>query len=118
MTNDQLKKLENDLWASANSLRAYGGLKAADYAVPVLGLIFLRFADNKYGHYENEILAEFNKTKGTRRERSIESIALATCGFYLPDYARYDFLLKLSGDKSMAKALSKDIEGNEQKQDE
>ncbi len=48
MTNDQLKKLENDIWASANSLRAYGGIKAADYALPVLGLIFLRFADNKY----------------------------------------------------------------------
>ena len=48
MTNEQLKKLENDLWASANSLRAYGGIKAADYAVPVLGLIFLRFCENKY----------------------------------------------------------------------
>lgn len=118
MTNEQLKKLENDLWASANSLRAYGGIKAADYAVPVLGLIFLRFADNKYGHYEEEILAEFNKTKGTRRERPIESIALAKCGFYLPDYARYDYLLKLSGDKSMAKALRKAMEGIEKHQDE
>ncbi len=118
MTNDQLKKLENDLWASANSLRAYGGIKAADYAVPVLGLIFLRFADNKYGHYEEEILKEFNKTKGTRKERPIESIALAKCGFYLPDYARYDFLLKLSGDKSLAKALRKAMEGIEKNQDE
>lgn len=118
MTNEQLKKLENDLWASANSLRAYGGIKAADYAVPVLGLIFLRFADNKYGHYEDEILAEFNKTKGTRKERPIESIALAKCGFYLPDYARYDYLLKLSGDKSMAKALRKAMEGIEKNQDE
>ncbi len=118
MTNEQLKKLEYDLWASANSLRAYGGIKAADYAVPVLGLIFLRFADNKYGHYEEEILAEFNKTKGTRKERPIESIALAKCGFYLPDYARYDYLLKLSGDKSMAKALRKAMEGIEKNQDE
>lgn len=118
MTNEQLKKLENDLWASANSLRAYGGLKAADYAVPVLGLIFLRYADNKYGQYEQEILTEFNKTKGTRKERPIESIALAKCGFYLPDYARYDYLLKLSGDKSMAKALRKAMEGIEKNQDE
>lgn len=118
MTNEQLKKLENDLWASANSLRAYGGIKAADYAVPVLGLIFLRFADNKYGHYVEEILAEFNKAKGTRKERPIESIALAKCGFYLPDYARYDYLLKLSGDKSMAKALRKAMEGIEKNQDE
>lgn len=93
MTNEQLKKLEKDLWDSANSLRAYGGLKAADYAVPVLGLIFLRFAENKYSHYEPEILNEFNAEKGTRLERPIESIALSKCGFYLPDYACYDYLV-------------------------
>jgi type I restriction enzyme M protein len=51
MTNEQLKKLENDLWTSANSLRAYGSIKAADYTVPVLGLIFLRFADNRYSQF-------------------------------------------------------------------
>lgn len=118
MTNEQLKKLENDLWASANSLRAYGGLKAADYAVPVLGLIFLRFADNKYGHHEAEILREHKADKGTRLERSVESIALAKCGFYLPGYARYDFLLSLPGDESMAKALRRAMEGIEEYQDE
>jgi len=118
MTNEQLKKLENDLWASANSLRAYGGIKAADYAVPVLGLIFLRFADNKYSHFEPEILKEFQADKGTRLERKIESIAIEKCGFYLPDFARYDFLLDLPGDKSMAKALRKAMEGIEEYQDE
>lgn len=118
MTNDQLKKLENDLWASANSLRAYGGLKAADYAVPVLGLIFLRFADNKYSRFETEILKEYKADKGTRMERSIESIALTKCGFYLPDYARYVYLLNLPGDQSMATALRKAMEGIEEYQDE
>ena len=118
MTNDQLKKLEDNLWASANSLRAYGGIKAADYAVPVLGLIFLRFADNKYSHFEAEILKEHEADKGTRLERPIESIALAKCGFYLPDYARYDYLLKLPGDQSLAKALRKAMEGIEEHQDE
>jgi type I restriction enzyme M protein len=118
MTNDQLKKLEDNLWASANSLRAYGGIKAADYAVPVLGLIFLRFADNKYSHFEAEILKEHEADKGTRLERPIESIALAKCGFYLPDYARYDYLLKLPGDQSLAKALRKAMEGIEVHQDE
>ena len=48
MTKKQLKELEDNLWASANALRAYGGWKASDYALPVLELIFLRFADNKY----------------------------------------------------------------------
>ena len=118
MTNDQLKKLENDLWASANSLRAYGGLKAADYAVPVLGLIFLRFADNKYSQFETKILEDHKTDKGTRLERTIEAIALANCGFYLPDYARYDYLLNLPGDLSLAKALRKAMEGIEEYQDE
>lgn len=118
MTNEQLKKLEKDLWDSANSLRAYGGLKAADYAVPVLGLIFLRFAENKYSQYEPEILKEFNSEKGTRLERPIESIALSKCGFYLPDYARYDYLLTLPGDESLAKALRKAMEGIEKYQDD
>lgn len=118
MTNEQLKKLENDLWASANSLRAYGGIKAADYAVPVLGLIFLRFCENKYSQYEAEILTEFESTQGTRLERSVESIALSKCGFYLPDYARYQYLLDLPGDQSMAKALQKAMEGIEEHQDE
>jgi type I restriction enzyme M protein len=118
MTNQQLKKLEKDLWDSANSLRAYGGLKAADYAVPVLGLIFLRFAENKYTHYEPEILKEFNAEKGTRLERPIESIALSKCGFYLPDYARYDYLLTLPGDESLAKKLREAMEGIEKYQDD
>ncbi|MFC6267472.1 type I restriction-modification system subunit M [Frigoriflavimonas asaccharolytica] len=118
MTNEQIKKLEKDLWDSANSLRAYGGLKAADYAVPVLGLIFLRFADNKYSHFEAEILQEFNAEKGTRLERSIESIALSKCGFYLPEYARYDYLLALPEDQSLAKKLREAMEGIEKHQDE
>jgi type I restriction enzyme M protein len=118
MTNEQLKKLENDLWASANSLRAYGGLKAADYAVPVLGLIFLRFAENKYTHYEAEILKEYEADKGTRMERTLSAIALAKCGFYLPDIARYDYLLTLPGDQSLAKALREAMEGIEEYQDE
>ncbi len=118
MTTEQLKKLEKDLWDSANSLRAYGGLKAADYAVPVLGLIFLRFADNKYSHFEPEILEEYNAEKGTRLERTIEAIALSKCGFYLPDYARYDYLLSLPEDQSLAKKLREAMEGIEKYQDD
>jgi len=48
MNKDQLKKLEADLWRSADSLRADSDLKASEYSTPVLGLIFLKFADNRY----------------------------------------------------------------------
>ena len=117
MTNQQLKELEDKLWDSANSLRAYGGIKASDYAVPVLGLIFLKFAENKYSQFEAEIKAEYEQDKGTRMERSIEEIALEKCGFYLPDEARFNYLLNLPGDQSMAKALREAMEGIEKYQD-
>lgn len=71
MNTGELKKLEDNLWDAANSLRAYGGIKASDYAVPVLGLIFLRFADNKYSHAEAAIMTAFAKDKGSRLERPI-----------------------------------------------
>ncbi len=58
MTNEELKKLEDDLWASANNLRANSDLKSSEYATPVLGIIFLKFADNKYSRYEEEIEKE------------------------------------------------------------
>ena len=52
MNKEQLKKLEADLWRAADSLRANSDLKASEYSTPVLGLIFLKFADNKYRQNE------------------------------------------------------------------
>jgi type I restriction enzyme M protein len=118
MTNEQLKRLEDKLWDSANAMRAYGGIKATDYAVPVLGLIFLKFAENKYGQHEPLILETYQKEKGSRKERTIQEIALATCGFYLPDNARYEHLLNLPEKKSMAEALRDAMKGIEEYQDE
>ncbi len=114
MTNDELKKLENKLWDTANSLRAYGGIKASDYAVPVLGLIFLRFADNKYSHAEPEINRIFDQDRGSRLERPIDKVAIEKCGFYLPPHARYDFLLNLPGQVKAAQAIKAAMEGIEQ----
>jgi type I restriction enzyme M protein len=41
-------EIERRLWDAADELRANSKLKAAEYSVPVLGLIFLRFADHKF----------------------------------------------------------------------
>lgn len=105
MNKEQLKKLEADLWRAADALRANSDLKASEYSTPVLGLIFLKFADNKYKQYEAEILAEYQKHKGKRTEKPISDIAIEKCGFYLPDHARYDYLLSLPEEKDIAKAL-------------
>ena len=105
MTPAELKKLEDDLWRSADTLRANSDLKSSEYATPVLGLIFLKFADNKYRQYESEILKEYQKLKGGRREQKLSDIALKKCGFYLPDHARYDYLLTLPEAEDIAAAI-------------
>ena len=105
MTKEQLKKLEADLWTAADNLRANSDLKSSEYSIPVLGIIFLRFADNNYRRHEAAIVAEYQKLKGTRREKTISDIAIEHCGFYLPDHARYDHLLNLPEAKDIAKAL-------------
>lgn len=64
MTNKQLKNLKDTLWTTADQLRANSGLKSTEYAEPILGLIFLRFADVKYSKFEPEIKAEFDSIKG------------------------------------------------------
>ncbi|MBP6236521.1 MAG: N-6 DNA methylase [Saprospiraceae bacterium] len=113
MTNKEFKKLKDDLWLAANKLRADSDLKSNDYSPPVLGIIFLKFADIKYSKFEKEIKAEYEKNKGTRMEAPIEKIALEKCGLYIPDTARYDYLKELSIDKDIDKALiqaMKDIE--------
>lgn len=105
MNKDQLKKLEADLWSAADKLRANSDLKASEYSTPVLGLIFLKFADNNYRRHEAEIIAEYQELKGSRREKPVSEIAIEKCGFYLHDHARYDYLLNLPEEKDIAKAL-------------
>lgn len=114
MNKYQLKKLEADLWSAADKLRANSDLKSSEYATPVLGLIFLKFADNNYRRHETEIHAEYAKLKDTRREKKISDIAIEKCGFYLPDHARYEHLLNLPEEKNIAKALKEAMKAIEE----
>ncbi len=114
MNKAQLKKLEADLWSAADKLRANSDLKSSEYATPVLGLIFLKFADNNYRRHEQAILAEYQQLQGTRREKPVSEIAIEKCGFYLPDHTRYDYLLNLPEEKDIAKALKEAMKAIEE----
>jgi type I restriction enzyme M protein len=114
LNKKQLKQLEDDLWAAADNLRANSDLKASEYSTPVLGLIFLKFADINYRRHEEAILKEYQKLKGSRREKSLNEIAVAKCGFYLPDHARYSHLLNLPESQDIAKAIEKAMEAIEE----
>jgi type I restriction enzyme M protein len=60
MTPADLKHLETQLWKSADDLRANSDLASNEYSTPVLGLIFLKFADGKFKQHLPAIQAEYN----------------------------------------------------------
>ena len=105
MTKEQLKTLEEKLWKAADTLRADSDLKASEYSTPILGLIFLRFASIRFKQVLPEIEKEFETKKGTRNEESIQDIALRICGFYLPEEARYDYLMSLPNETKFDEAI-------------
>jgi type I restriction enzyme M protein len=118
MNKDELKWLEANLWRAADNLRANSDLKASEYATPVLGLIFLKFADNTYRRHEAEINNEYDRVKGKRNERSKAEISIARCGFYLPDEARYKQLLDLPDEADIVAAVKAAMEAVEKHKDE
>jgi type I restriction enzyme M protein len=67
VTPEEIKQLENDLWRSADTLRANSDLKAGEYSTPVLGLIFLKFADNRYRRFRRSSIPI---TAADRRSRT------------------------------------------------
>ena len=76
MTDQKLKKLKDDLWHAADVLRAGAHLAANKYGQPILGLIFLRYADILYKQHKVQIEEEYNKLKGTRAEKSLKEISM------------------------------------------
>ena len=102
-----IRKLEKELWDSADILRANSKLTAHQYCMPVLGLIFLRYAYNRYKMVEAEILKE-RPSRGGRVIPVEASDFTAKSALYLPKEAQYDYLLNLPEDISTANLISKD----------
>jgi len=75
--------IEKRLWESADQLRANSKLKSSEYAVPVLGLIFLRYADHKFAIAEKELAG-----KGSGRRTIGERDYQAQGVLYLPPQGR------------------------------
>lgn len=109
MTED-LKQFEDKLWEAADKLRSDSGLKSTQYSTPLLGLIFLRFASNKYDRFKAEIESEYQAALGTRNEKTREEIALRKCGFYLPEKSHFDYLLNLSESDDIPRAIKEAME--------
>lgn len=113
MTDLELKKLKDDLWHSADILRSGAHIAANKYGQPILGLIFLRYADILFKQHKKEIDAEYEAKKGGRAERSYKEICIEKCGFYLPECAYFDYLNNLPETAEKATAVKKAMEAIE-----
>lgn len=103
-----IKQLEADLWASADVLRANANLNASQYCMPVLGLLFLKYA---YGRYK-KVYAEIMKNRPMRNGRALpvtQQDFQAKSALFLPKEAQYDYLLNLP--ENVAAANIRDKEG-------
>lgn len=97
MDNKSIRKLEADLWESADLLRAGSKLTSNEYCMPVLGLIFLRYAYSRFKLVEAEIL----KNRPMRHGKVLpveQSDFTEKSALFLPKEAQYDYLINLPED--------------------
>ena len=104
-----IRKLETELWEAADLLRADSKVTSQEYCMPVLGLIFLRYAFSRFSFVEAELL----KNRPTRGGKALSVEAddfKAKSAIFLPKQARYDYLLNLSDDEDMGQAINNAME--------
>lgn len=102
-----IRKLENELWEAADALRAGSKLTSNQYCMPVLGLIFLRYAYSRFKLVEAEILKDRPMRNGCAMPVEASDFK-AKSALYLPVEAQYDYLLNLPEDIKGAALTSKD----------
>ena len=122
MTSNGVKDLENRLWEAADHMRANSALRLNEFAEPVLGLIFLKFAGVKFSKTEKEIADERKVKTPSRfatgqakshggasiaRERPVSSADYHAQGtLFVPEKARFSYLIELPEGTDMGKAVN------------
>jgi type I restriction enzyme M protein len=105
---NNINQIEKRLWDAADELRANSKLKSSEYSVPVLGLIFLRYADHKLAEAE-KVLAKNGRRKLSKADYQARGV------LYLPEAARFSNLLNLPEGEDVGRAINdamKAIEGD------
>jgi len=96
-----VKMMEGRLWAAADQLWANSSLKPSEYSVPVLGLIFLRYADHRFSQAEKELAG-----KATGRRTIGKTDYQARGVLYLPREARFSTILNLPESADLGQAIN------------
>ena len=96
-----LKELGDRLWDTADQLKTNAGLKPSQYSGPVLGLLFLRYAESRFAQAEQGLT---KKSKGRMTPEPSDYHARGV--IYLPKQARFSHLVAMPEGKGLGKALN------------
>jgi type I restriction enzyme M protein len=107
-------EIERRLWDAADELRANSKLKSSEYSVPVLGLIFLRYADAKFAKAEAEIKAQ--NTSGRRQISKVDYQARGV--MFIPEAGRWSGLMRLPEGADIGKAINDAMKSIEEANDD
>src|ERR1700687_2775884 len=94
-------EIEKKLWETADELRANSHLKSSEYSVPVLGLIFLKYADSRFTAMEKELAG-----KGSGRRQVGKTDYQARGVLFVPEAARFSRLVQLKEGDNVGKATN------------
>jgi len=109
------KQLHEKLWAAAEQLRANGSLKLNEISEPILGLIFLKFADVRFKRIQTDIAADRQATYSGRRARPISPDDYKSKGvLYLPEIATYSYLMSLAESTNIGQAINEAMKAIEE----
>ena len=101
-----IQQLEDELWEAADQLRANSKLTATEYSMPVLGLIFLRQATNRFHAYLPEVEAKIPaRVPAERREAMIKQGFKSKAAIYLPQEARFDYIASQPTDANIGEMI-------------
>ena len=104
-----IRKLETELCEAADLLRADSKVTSQQYCMPVLGLIFLRYAYSRFKFVEGEILKDRPIRNGRVLPVSADDFK-AKSAIFLPEEARDDYILNLPDNADMGGALNHAME--------
>ena len=101
-----IQELESRLWSAADELRANTGLTSQEYSRPVLGLIFLRYAEYRFELAKERVEKNAAGKKRRGRGNDLKTAIQAEGAMYVPEDALFSNLLKLPEDTDLGKAVN------------
>jgi type I restriction enzyme M protein len=98
---NHMNEIEKRLWAAADQMWTNTGLRPNEYAAPVLGLLFLRYAEKRFADTQTQLRANASSRR-TVTPQSYQRLGVV----YLPEEARFSHLLNLPEGENIGKAIN------------